>query len=385
MVFLLGDIHGDIKPVLALIKAGRIVPGDTLVLLGDVGLNFYRDKEERKRKDALEKTGVNFLCVHGNHERRPGTMPSHGMTEWNGGKVYVEAEFPHLRFAVDGSVYDLEGHSAIAIGGAYSVDKYFRLTNDWPWFPDEQPSAEIKAAVEAKLDELGRKVDVVLSHTCPTKYVPFEKFLPFIDQHTVDRSTEEWLDSIEDRLEYGAWYCGHWHINKMVDRMHFLFDSLEHLPEIGTPQNTVTKEAKRMRKLASIQRIRKIEPIEGADRIELAHVLGWQCVVNKGQFKPMDSAVYFEIDSFLPIRPEFEFLRQSSYKKTDIMGEGFKLRTMRFKGQISQGLLLPITQFPEIPPGRGDRDGRDGAARHPQMGDRGAGDHGRNGHRDAAL
>ena len=102
------------------------------------------------------------------------------------------------------------------------------------------------------------------------------------------------------------------------------------------------------RKLASIQRIWKIEPIEGADRIELAHVLGWQCVVNKGQFKPMDLAVYFEIDSFLPIRSEFEFMRTSSYKKTDIMGEGFRLRTMKFRGQVSQGLLLPINQFPEL-------------------------------------
>ena len=104
-----------------------------------------------------------------------------------------------------------------------------------------------------------------------------------------------------------------------------------------------------MRKLASIQRVWKIEPIEGADRIEPAHVLGWQCVVNKGQFKPMDVGVYFEIDSFLPLRPEFEFLRASSYKKTDIMGEGFRLRTMRFRGQLSQGLLLPLSQFPEIP------------------------------------
>lgn len=104
-----------------------------------------------------------------------------------------------------------------------------------------------------------------------------------------------------------------------------------------------------MRKLASIQRIWKIEPIEGADRIELAHVLGWQCVVNKGQFKPMDSGVYFEIDSFLPIKPEFEFLRKNSYKKTDIMGEGFRLRTQKFRGQISQGLLLPLSMFPEIP------------------------------------
>ena len=104
-----------------------------------------------------------------------------------------------------------------------------------------------------------------------------------------------------------------------------------------------------MRKLASIQRIWEIEPIEGADRIELAHVLGWQCVVNKGQFQPMELAVYYEVDSFLPIAPEYEFLRASSYRKTDIMGEGFRLRTMKFRGQISQGLLLPITAFPGIP------------------------------------
>ena len=104
-----------------------------------------------------------------------------------------------------------------------------------------------------------------------------------------------------------------------------------------------------MRKLASVQRIWKIEPIEGADRIELAHVLGWQCVVNKGQFQEMDPAVYFEVDSFLPIAPEYEFLRATSYRKTDIMGEGFRLRTMKFRGQISQGLLLPVSAFSAIP------------------------------------
>lgn len=103
-----------------------------------------------------------------------------------------------------------------------------------------------------------------------------------------------------------------------------------------------------MRKLASIQKIWKIEPIEGADRIELAHVLGWQCVVNKGQFREMEDAVYFEVDSFLPVRDEFEFMRSSSFRKNDIMGEGFKLRTMKFRGQISQGLLLPVGTFSEL-------------------------------------
>ena len=102
------------------------------------------------------------------------------------------------------------------------------------------------------------------------------------------------------------------------------------------------------RKLASIQKIKEIVPIEGADRIELAHVLGWQCVVNKNQFSVGDMAVYFEIDSFLPVREEYEFLRKSSYKNSELLGEGFRLRTQTFRGQISQGLLLPISAFPDL-------------------------------------
>jgi len=96
------------------------------------------------------------------------------------------------------------------------------------------------------------------------------------------------------------------------------------------------------RKLATVRRIKEILPIEGADRIELAVVDGWKVVVAKDvQHKVGDLVIYCEIDSFLPIREEFEFLRKSSYKK---MGdqEGFRLRTAKMKGQISQGLILPI-------------------------------------------
>ncbi len=103
-----------------------------------------------------------------------------------------------------------------------------------------------------------------------------------------------------------------------------------------------------MRKLASVEVIWKIEPIEGADNIELVHVLGWQCVVDKGLFKPMDRCVYFEIDSFLPIEDRYEFLRKTSYKNSDIMGEGFRLKTIKFKGKVSQGLVLPLYCFPEL-------------------------------------
>lgn len=98
------------------------------------------------------------------------------------------------------------------------------------------------------------------------------------------------------------------------------------------------------RKLASIRKISDILPIEGADNIELAVVDGWKVVVAKNVgHKIGDLVVYCEIDSFLPIKPEYEFLRKSSYKK---MGdqEGFRLKTIKLRGQISQGLILPIRE-----------------------------------------
>lgn len=98
-----------------------------------------------------------------------------------------------------------------------------------------------------------------------------------------------------------------------------------------------------MRKLATIRKIKSLYPILGADRIELATIDGWSVVVQKGLHEEGDSVVYCEIDSFLPIREEFEFLRKSSYKKLENGDEGFRLRTIRLRGQISQGIVLPIS------------------------------------------
>ena len=98
-----------------------------------------------------------------------------------------------------------------------------------------------------------------------------------------------------------------------------------------------------LRKLASIRKISHIQSIPGADMIELAIVDGWKVVVAKNVgHKVGDMVVYCEIDSFLPIKEEFEFLRKSSYKKMSDGTEGFRLRTIKLKGQVSQGLILPL-------------------------------------------
>lgn len=216
MIYITGDIHGEIDKVLFMIKYKKIKHDDIIVLLGDVGVNYYLNKSEERPKRLLNDTGIQMLCVHGNHEARPNTIPSYHEKDWHGGTVYVEDEFPNLLFAKDGEIYDLEGRKAIVIGGAYSVDKEYRLARGWRWFPDEQPSDEIKKRVEENLDKASWKVDVVFTHTCPYPFEPVEAFLPSIDQASVDKSTEAWLGDIQKRLDYKNWYCGHWHINKHV-------------------------------------------------------------------------------------------------------------------------------------------------------------------------
>lgn len=102
-----------------------------------------------------------------------------------------------------------------------------------------------------------------------------------------------------------------------------------------------------MRKLATIRVANTISPIVGADAIEAVRVDGWVCVSKKGEFQVGDKGIYFEIDSFLPGEDErFSFLAKQF---TTFEGkQGARLRTIRLRGQLSQGLFLPLAKFPEL-------------------------------------
>ena len=229
MVYFTGDIHGVPWGVKRFCERMNLTDKDIVVLLGDVGANYYGDQRDASMKTILSHLAPTFFCIHGNHEMRPWHLDSYKLVEWNGGNVWVEEAYPNLIFAKDGEIFNLAGFNCISIGGAYSVDKYYRLHMGGAWWPDEQPSEEIKAFVERQL--MNSKVEIVLSHTCPLKYEPTEMFLSGIDQGTVDDSTERWLDKVEEILDYKAWFCGHWHTDKRIDRMHFLFHSFESIEQ----------------------------------------------------------------------------------------------------------------------------------------------------------
>lgn len=226
--YITGDTHGEFSRFQWFTDLCHPGPEDTMIVLGDAGLNYFRDWRDKQVKAYVNGFGFTTFCIHGNHEERPQNIPSYKTKEYCGGQVMYEEAYPNILFAVDGEVYDFNGLSCLVIGGAYSVDKDRRIAQGFGWFASEQPTDAIKRRVEEQVQKY-KHVDIVLTHTCPYRYEPVEMFLPEIDQSQVDNSTEKWLDTIESMLNYDKWYCGHFHTSKKIDRMQFMFKDVEAL------------------------------------------------------------------------------------------------------------------------------------------------------------
>lgn len=116
--------------------------------------------------------------------------------------------------------------------------------------------------------------------------------------------------------------------------------------KIGEYMSELVKEGRR---LVTVRKIDAIDPIDGADMIEAATVDGWQVVVKKNEFEVGQYCVFFEIDSFLPAdKKEFAFLAARGTKTDDEGRERCRLRTIKLKGVVSQGLALPVTAFESV-------------------------------------
>lgn len=227
MIYITGDTHRDFERIEMFCDEYFTTKEDILIILGDAGINYFLDERDEYLKHELSKLPITLFCIHGNHEERPSEIDSYEETLWNGGVVYIEPEFPNLVFAKDGEIYNLDGRKAITIGGAYSVDKYYRISGGLPWFDTEQPDDAIKSYVESQLKRANWHVDIVMTHTAPLKYEPTWAFLPNIDQSAVDKSTEKWLDSIEERLSYDNWYLGHYHVDDRQGSVTIMFEEIE--------------------------------------------------------------------------------------------------------------------------------------------------------------
>ena len=156
-----------------------------------------------------------IYCVRGNHEARPTDVPGMKLVydEDVEGKVYMQDKWPNIRYFKDWGTYTIDGLDVAIIGGAYSVDKWFRLDRGAIWFENEQLTDE--EMIAATMELTGMEVDMVLTHTCPICWEPRDLFLSMIDQSRVDKSMELFLEEIAKCFGWKVWCFGHYHADRV--------------------------------------------------------------------------------------------------------------------------------------------------------------------------
>jgi len=226
-----GDIHGHIEQLQG--SQYYFTEPVGMIVLGDFGANYFGNKKDAAFKNAANNMNIEWYAVKGNHEARPSNIKDMRLEydENVGGEVYTEPAFPHIHYFKEYGIYTINGHKCAIIGGAYSVDKYYRLANHWTWHADEQLSAEEKDDCFNMIK--GEKVDFIFSHTSPYRYRPTEMFLSVIDQSTVDNSMEYFLDDIVDAVDWKYYFFGHYHGNKMInDKVFMLYTKVVDMEKV---------------------------------------------------------------------------------------------------------------------------------------------------------
>ena len=225
-IYITGDTHADFSDLIEKSLRYGITRDDLLIILGDVGINFFGDNRDKCHKEMLSMVRATILCIHGNHELRP-TSPEvadlYHPIQRMGDQAYVDDAYPRIIMASEGARYHINGRDFLVIGGAYSVDKPQRLLLGYRWFPDEQLTVEEMDIIRQKVQDHGNREDIILSHTCPYNNRPIECFLPGLDESTVDNTMEHFMQEIVAAAQYNGLYCGHWHTEKQDGKIQFLF------------------------------------------------------------------------------------------------------------------------------------------------------------------
>lgn len=224
--YLCGDIHGHTHPVENIWRRHekQADSSDVLILLGDVGANYYLNGRDFKFKKKLGRYGFTYFCIRGNHEERPENCAAAHPDDWHqekffGNTVWVEDKYPYIKYALDQPAeYKIDDKSVLVIPGAYSVDKEYRLQRGWIWFKDEQLSYNER--VES-YNLLNKTYNYVFSHTCPTSWMPYirDLFLNQLNQGKIDKTMENYLQYVASNIHWDRWYFGHYHDDRDIGLM----------------------------------------------------------------------------------------------------------------------------------------------------------------------
>lgn len=232
-LFVRGDTHGNFDFLPYFCEEYETTYSDVLVILGDAGILYYgaNSKKEQELKEHLSTFPITLFCVRGNHERRPEECDIPIIhSDLLNGDVYQQSEYSNILYALDGGEYSFNSNSILTIGGAYSIDKDYRIAQHWYWNEHEQLTEEEMDRIAAQVD--GKYYDFIFTHTCPYLWEPTELFLRGIDQSKVDNTMEHWLQRLTHKITWCHWYWGHFHGNKEYPahiRATMLFDEIREI------------------------------------------------------------------------------------------------------------------------------------------------------------
>jgi 3-oxoacid CoA-transferase subunit A len=151
-------------------------------------------------------------------------------------QVYWEPQYPHIKYFIDGFDYNINGYKILVCGGAYSVDKHWRLEKQAAgfyggWFENEQLKQEERDTISQLA--AGQSYDLILAHTCPYEWMPRDLFLGCVDQSSVDNSMELWLGELLHQCSWKVFLCGHFHDDRtLVPHAQMLSTSIQNLDDI---------------------------------------------------------------------------------------------------------------------------------------------------------
>lgn len=217
MMFVTGDTHCPIDISKINTKRFRVqrelTKADCLIVCGDAGFVWAPGSgEDRWWQDWLDARNFTTLFVDGNHENHQ-ALRSYPVETWHGGKIHrIRPSVLHL---MRGQIYEIEGRRVFAMGGASSADRIFRKEGT-DWWPQELPCAQEYQEAWENLGQNGWKVDVVVTHTAPSRIVEQLGMPERCDPLT------DFLQQVEERLTYHSWYFGHFHEDRRIDARHTL-------------------------------------------------------------------------------------------------------------------------------------------------------------------
>ena len=213
MVYITGDMHGDLERLYDK-EFRKLKRGDILIVCGDFGYIFDGSKQEKEVINFFAKRKFVTAFVEGTHDNL-NTISRARETVWKGGKVHrIKGNLLHL---MRGQVFTIDGNRYFTFGGGESTDKDMRVAQGFWWREEEPTPAEMADGARA-LDEVGCRVDYIITHEPPSR-VKSAMLLRRGDSDNVNK-LNGYFEEIGRSCDYRRWYFGSLHEDKVVTEHH---------------------------------------------------------------------------------------------------------------------------------------------------------------------